>query len=198
MLWLCLDKADSKVNVLSEAVLLEFERIISDVESEPPRGVVIHSGKQSGFVMGADINEFTTIETADQGYELIRLGQRLFERLESLRCPTVAVLNGLTLGGGLELAMACTYRIALDTPKPVIGLPEVQLGLHPGFGGTVRAVQICGVRPGMQLMLTGKPITVDKALRIGLIDRIGGDDDWRDAARALIASGAAKRTRAAP
>ena len=81
LLWLCLDKADSRVNVLSEAVLLEFQRIVAGLESEPPRGVVIHSGKQSGFVMGADINEFTTIETADQGYELIRLGQQLFDQL---------------------------------------------------------------------------------------------------------------------
>ncbi len=189
LLWLCLDKADSKVNVLSEAVLLEFDRIVADLEANAPRGVVIHSGKQTGFVMGADINEFTTIESADQGYELIRLGQRLFARLESLRCPTVAVLNGLTLGGGLELAMACTYRIALDTPKPVIGLPEVQLGLHPGFGGTVRSVRIAGVRAAMPLMLTGKPIRVDKARAQGLVDRIVTPDNWKQAAREILASG---------
>ncbi len=189
LLWLCLDKADSKVNVLSEAVLLEFDRIVAALEASAPRGVIIHSGKQTGFVMGADINEFTTIESPDQGYELIRLGQRLFERLESLRCPTVAVLNGLTLGGGLELAMACTYRIALDTPKPVIGLPEVQLGLHPGFGGTVRAVRIAGVRAAMPLMLTGKPIRVGKARAQGLVDRIVTPDNWRQAAREILASG---------
>jgi len=189
LLWLCLDKADSKVNVLSESVLLEFDRLVAGIEDNPPRGVVIHSGKQSGFVMGADINEFTTIETPEQGYELIRLGQQLFDRLEALRCPTVAVLNGFTLGGGLELAMACTYRIALDDPQPVIGFPEVQLGLHPGFGGTVRSVRIAGVRSAMPLMLTGKPIRVDKARAQGFIDRIVSPDNWKQAAREILASG---------
>ena len=193
LLWLCLDKADSKVNVLSESVLLEFQRIVARLESEPPRGVVIHSGKQSGFVMGADINEFTTIETADQGYELIRLGQQLFDQLEALRCPTVAVLNGFTLGGGLELAMACTYRIALDHPKPVIGLPEVQLGLHPGFGGTVRSVRMAGVRAAMAVMLTGKSIRVGKARAQGFIDRIVTPDNWKQAAREILSSGKPKQ-----
>ena len=194
LLWLCLDKAESSVNVLSEAVLLEFNHIISILENESPEGVVLHSGKPSGFVMGADINEFTTIDTAEQGYELIRLGQQLLDRLETLRCPTVAVLNGFALGGGLEMAMACTYRIALENPKPVIGLPEVQLGLHPGFGGTVRSVRIAGVRAAMQLMLTGKSIRVEKACAQGFVDRIVTPENWKQAAREIIASGQAKRT----
>jgi len=193
ILWLCLDKADGSANVLSEPVLLEFDRIVTALEAAPPTGLVIWSGKSNGFVMGADINEFTVIETADQAHELIRTVQRLFVRLEKLPCPTVAVLNGFALGGGLELAMACTYRVALKTTKPVIGLPEVQLGLHPGFGGTVRAVRIAGVRAGMQLMLTGQPIRVDKALAQGFVDRIAADDGWRQAALDLIASGQPKR-----
>jgi 3-hydroxyacyl-CoA dehydrogenase/enoyl-CoA hydratase/3-hydroxybutyryl-CoA epimerase len=187
--WLCLDKAESKANVLSEAVLREFESILSGLEANPPRGLVIYSGKPSGFVMGADINEFTSIETADQGYELIRIGQQLFDRLEALRCPTAAVFNGFALGGGLEMALACTYRLALDNKKPIIGLPEVQLGLHPGFGGTVRSVRVAGVRAAMQVMLTGKPIRVDKALQQGFIDRIVSPDNWKQAARELLASG---------
>ncbi|MDG2376272.1 MAG: 3-hydroxyacyl-CoA dehydrogenase NAD-binding domain-containing protein [Woeseiaceae bacterium] len=193
LLWLCLDKIDSSVNVLSEAVLLEFDRIIANLEKEPPKGLVLHSGKLSGFVMGADINEFRTIETADEGYELIRLGQQLFDRLEALRCPSVAVLNGFALGGGLELAMACTYRIALENPKPVIGLPEVLLGLHPGFGGTVRSIRIAGVRAAMQVMLTGKSIRVDQASAQGFVDRIATSDNWKQAAREIIASGQTKR-----
>ncbi|MDH3988841.1 MAG: 3-hydroxyacyl-CoA dehydrogenase NAD-binding domain-containing protein [Gammaproteobacteria bacterium] len=187
--WLCLDKAESNANVLSEAVLREFESILSGLEANPPRGLVIYSGKPSGFVMGADINEFTSIETADQGYELIRIGQQLFDRLEALRCPTAAVFNGFALGGGLEMALACTYRLALDNKKPIIGLPEVQLGLHPGFGGTVRSVRVAGVRAAMQVMLTGKPIRVDKALQQGFIDRIVSPDNWKQAARELLASG---------
>jgi 3-hydroxyacyl-CoA dehydrogenase/enoyl-CoA hydratase/3-hydroxybutyryl-CoA epimerase len=138
--------------------------------------------------MGADINEFTTLTTSQQAYELVRLGQQLFDRIEALRCPTTAVINGFALGGGFELAMACDYRLALQNKKPIIGLPEVQLGIHPGFGGTVRAVQIAGVRAGMQLMLTGKPITVEKALRQGLIDRIAAADNWKQAAKEMLAA----------
>jgi 3-hydroxyacyl-CoA dehydrogenase/enoyl-CoA hydratase/3-hydroxybutyryl-CoA epimerase len=192
--WLCLDKADGSANVLSRAVLLEFDSLLTDLEADPTRGLVIYSGKSNGFVMGADINEFTIIDSAEQGFELIRMGQGLFDRLEAIRCPTVAAINGFCLGGGFELAMACKYRLALDSDKPIIGLPEVQLGLHPGFGGTVRSVRIAGVRNAMQLMLTGKPIRVDKALQQGLIDRIATPDNWKQAAKELAASGKAKAT----
>jgi 3-hydroxyacyl-CoA dehydrogenase/enoyl-CoA hydratase/3-hydroxybutyryl-CoA epimerase len=143
--------------------------------------------------MGADINEFTTIENPDQAYELIRLGQQVLDQLEALPCPTVAVINGFALGGGLELAMACDYRIAFETDKRVLGLPEVQLGIHPGFGGTVRAVQIAGVRPAMQLMLTGKPITVGKGHKLGLVDVIADTEGWRSAAQKLISARPPKR-----
>ncbi|RLA32088.1 MAG: hypothetical protein DRR11_09175 [Gammaproteobacteria bacterium] len=188
IVWLCIDKADTGANVLSGEVLLELADILTPLEQDPPRGLVIWSAKKSGFVMGADINEFTTLTSSQQAYELVRLGQQLFDRLEALRCPTTAVINGFALGGGFELAMACDYRLALQNKKPIIGLPEVQLGIHPGFGGTVRAVQIAGVRAGMQLMLTGKPITVEKALRQGLVDRIAAADNWKQAAKEMLAA----------
>lgn len=190
--WLQIDKAESAVNVLSTEVMLELEAKLNSLREKPPQGLVIYSGKQSGFVMGADISEFSAVSTPDLAYEVTRRGQKLFDQIEALPCPTVTVVNGFCLGGGLELAMSTDYRIALPNKKPILGLPEVQLGLHPGFGGTVRAVQICGVRPGMQLMLTGKPITADKAKRIGLVDRIASEDEWRQAAVSLINSGAAK------
>jgi 3-hydroxyacyl-CoA dehydrogenase/enoyl-CoA hydratase/3-hydroxybutyryl-CoA epimerase len=190
--WLCIDKADGGANVLSGEVLTELNAIIEPMAATPPAGVVIYSGKTNGFVMGADINEFTTIENPQQAYELIRLGQQVLDKLEALPCPTVAVINGFALGGGLELAMACDYRLALDSDKRILGLPEVQLGIHPGFGGTVRAVQIAGVRPAMQLMLTGKPITVDKGRRVGLVDKVANADDWRQAAVKLVESAPAK------
>ncbi len=196
ILWLRIDKADGSANVLSAEVLREFHEILQPLAAIPPRGLVVHSGKHNGFIMGADINAFTGIENPEQAFELIRLGQRVFDELEALPCPTVAAINGFALGGGLELAMACDYRLALATDKRILGLPEVQLGLHPGFGGTVRAVQICGVRPAMQLMLTGAPVAVDKARRIGLVDRIAAEDNWRQAAREMIA--AAKPKRRAP
>ena len=193
IVWLCIDKADSGANVLSGEVLTELNELIVPMHGDVPTGIVIHSGKRNGFVMGADIKEFTTIETPEQAYDLIRLGQQVLDKLEALPCPTVAVINGFALGGGLELALACDYRLGLATDKRILGLPEVQLGIHPGFGGTVRAVQIAGVRPAMQLMLTGKPITLDKGRKIGLIDKLAADDDWRQAARNLVVAAPTKR-----
>lgn len=190
--WICFDKADSAVNVLSAEVMIELEEMLEQFVQNPPRGLVLYSGKQTGFIMGADITEFSAVTTPDLAYEVTRRGQKLFDRIEDLACPTVTAINGFCLGGGLELAMSTDYRLALPNKKPILGLPEVQLGLHPGFGGTVRVIQICGVRPGMQIMLTGKPITVDKARRIGLVDRVASEDDWRQAARELIATRAAK------
>ena len=186
--WLCIDKADSSANVLSTEVMTELKSIVDSLHASVPRGLVIYSGKKNGFVMGADINEFTSVDTPEVAYEVTRLGQQIFDKIESLDCPTVAVINGFTMGGGLELVMAFDYRVALPGKKKILGLPEVKLGLHPGFGGTVRTVQICGVRPGMQLMLTGNPVTAEKGRRIGLIDRIVGEDDWRQAAIELIAA----------
>lgn len=193
IVWLRIDKADGGANVLSAEVLTELNSLIEQLQADLPNGVVIYSGKSSGFVMGADINEFAKIESPDQAYELIRLGQRVLDRVAALACPTVAAINGFALGGGLELAMACDYRLALAGRKRILGLPEVQLGIHPGFGGTVRSVRICGVRPAMQLMLTGQPITADKGRRIGLIDRIVPEGDWRQAASELIAAAAPKK-----
>jgi len=186
--WLMIDKAESNANVLSAEVLRELNDALERLESDLPNGVVLHSGKRSGFVMGADINEFTSIETPEQAYELIRLGQGVIDRLAALPCPTVAVINGFALGGGLELAMACDYRVALENDKRILGLPEVQLGLHPGFGGTVRAVRIAGVRPAMKLMLSGSPINVKKGRAIGLINVISNKNEWRKAATELLTS----------
>jgi 3-hydroxyacyl-CoA dehydrogenase/enoyl-CoA hydratase/3-hydroxybutyryl-CoA epimerase len=190
--WICFDKADSAVNVLSAEVMIELEATLQSFAQNPPHGLVIYSGKKSGFIMGADITEFSAVTSPELAYEVTRRGQKLFDQIEELACPTVSAINGFCLGGGLELAMSTDYRLAQPNKKPILGLPEVQLGLHPGFGGTVRVIQICGVRPGMQIMLTGKSITVDKAHAIGLVDRIATEDDWRQAARELIASGKAK------
>ena len=192
--WLCLDKADGSANVLSSAVLNELDSLLGKFEKSPPAALVIHSGKNNGFIMGADITEFSSFESEAAARDAGALGQGVINRIESLPCPSVAVINGFALGGGLELAMACDYRVALETSKKVIGLPEVQLGLHPGFGGTVRAVRIAGVRAGMQLMLTGQPISVSKAHRQGFIDRIVKNDEWRNAALALAKSGQARAT----
>jgi 3-hydroxyacyl-CoA dehydrogenase/enoyl-CoA hydratase/3-hydroxybutyryl-CoA epimerase len=184
--WLTLDKPDTSANTLSQQVMRELDALLQALARTPPRGVIIRSGKPSGFIAGADINEFTTLANAAAGYELTRAGQLTFERLERLACPTVAAIHGFALGGGLELALACRYRVAVGDERLQLGLPEVQLGIHPGFGGSVRAVRLMGVRPAMQLMLTGRPVRADKAAKLGLVDRLVAAAELDEAARALV------------
>lgn len=181
-LWLTIDKADSGANVLSGPVLRELSSLLDEADANPPKALLIGSAKKSGFIMGADINEFTVLENEQQAYELVRLGQQVLDRLEEAPFPTVALIDGYALGGGLELAMACHYRVAVATPKKVIGLPEVKLGIHPGFGGTARAVRLAGVTEAMPLMLTGKSLTPARAKSIGLVDRVVAADRLREAA----------------
>src|SRR3954468_18170475 len=182
VVWLTLDKPNTSANVLSSYVLRELDTILAPLTRAPPRAVIVISAKKSGFIAGADIKEFTGITNAEDGFRLIHGGQEVLNRLEALRCPTVAAIHGFALGGGLELALACRYRVAVDDEKLSLGLPEVQLGIHPGFGGTVRSVRLVGVRPAMEMMLTGKPVRAEKALRIGLVDKLVGSSDQLEAA----------------
>jgi 3-hydroxyacyl-CoA dehydrogenase/enoyl-CoA hydratase/3-hydroxybutyryl-CoA epimerase len=167
-----LDVPDRSANMLSSAVLVELGKVLETIERAPPRGLVIRSGKRNGFVAGADINEFTQLGSVDEALVMIRRGQSLCDRIEALPCPTVALLHGFALGGGMELALACRYRVGIDDGRLALGLPEVQLGIHPGFGGSVRSVRLLGVRPAMDMMLTGKTVRADKAMRIGLVDAL--------------------------
>jgi 3-hydroxyacyl-CoA dehydrogenase / enoyl-CoA hydratase / 3-hydroxybutyryl-CoA epimerase len=192
--WLTLDKPDASTNVLSKAVLLELDAQLAAIGSSPPVGLVLRSGKPNGFIAGADIKEFRGLDSVETAFALVSGGQRVLDRLEALPCPTVAALHGFALGGGLELALACTYRVAVGDERLALGLPEVQLGIHPGFGGTVRAVRLLGVRSAMDLMLTGRTIRADKAARLGVVDRLVGDAaDLEAAARELIRSRPAPR-----
>jgi len=184
--WLTLDKPGTSTNVLGRAVLEELGTLLSPLARDLPRGVVVRSGKKSGFVAGADIKEFTGFTSASEAYTLIRAGQLVMDQLEALPCPTVAAINGFALGGGLELALACRYRVAVSDERLSLGLPEVQLGIHPGFGGTVRLVKLIGVKPAMQMMLTGRPVRADKALQLGLVDRLTTAADLDNAAREII------------
>ncbi|HVH84489.1 MAG TPA: enoyl-CoA hydratase-related protein, partial [Steroidobacteraceae bacterium] len=184
--WLTLDKPGTSANVLSGPVLVELDGLLAALEKQPPRALVVLSAKKSGFVAGADIREFTGITDADSGYVLIRRGQQVLNRLAALPCPSVAAIHGFALGGGLELALACRYRVAVGDERLALGLPEVQLGIHPGFGGTVRSVQVAGVRAAMELMLTGKPVRADKALRLGLVDALTSEAELRSAAATLV------------
>ena len=184
--WLKFDKGGASTNVLSGGVMRELDLRLTELEAMAPAGVVVHSGKPSGFIAGADIKEFTTLTSPDQAYALIRGGQQVLERLEALPCPTVAVINGFALGGGLELALACRHRIALDDEKVQLGLPEVKLGIHPGFGGTVRSIRLAGVQAAMELMLTGRSLDAKRAQRTGLVDAVVAEADWRAAAVAML------------
>tara|TARA_B100001057_G_scaffold72438_1_gene66681 strand:- start:107 stop:2119 length:2013 start_codon:yes stop_codon:yes gene_type:complete len=186
LIWLCLDKAESKVNVLSSEVLLELNELIDSLNDKQPKGMVLYSGKKQSFILGADIKEISTVTSSDQAFKLAREGQQLFSQIEALPFPTVAVINGICLGGGFELAMAFKYRIAIKSDQRIIGLPEVKLGLHPGFGGTVRAIRIAGVRAGMNLMLTGNSINPSKAKSLNFIDLLTTEDNWKDDASNLI------------
>ena len=183
---LTIDRPGSSANTLSQSVLLELETLLAELRAAPPSGVILRSGKASGFIAGADIREFSSFRNATDGFEHIRTGQRIFEQLEALPCPTVAAISGFALGGGLELALACRYRVAVNDSRLSLGLPEVQLGIHPGFGGTVRAVQLLGVRQAMELMLTGKPLRADRALQLGLVDRLVAAADLDQAARQIL------------
>ncbi len=158
IVWLTIDKPGTSANVLSSGVLKELDALLTQLASERPRGVVLISAKKSGFVAGADIKEFTALTDEASGYQLIHAGQEVMNHLAALPCPTVAAIHGFALGGGLELALACRYRVAVGDERLSLGLPEVMLGIHPGFGGTVRSVRIAGVRPAMQMMLSGKPL----------------------------------------
>jgi 3-hydroxyacyl-CoA dehydrogenase/enoyl-CoA hydratase/3-hydroxybutyryl-CoA epimerase len=169
--WLTIDKAGASVNSLSRAVMEDFSTILEQIERAVPRAVIVRSAKQ-GFIAGADIKEFVGLRTADEAFQMIRSGQMLMDRFAALPCVTVAAINGFALGGGLEVALACRYRVCVDDPGASLGFPEVQLGVHPGLGGTVRAVQLMGPLAAMDLMLTGKSLRPQKALELGLVDKL--------------------------
>jgi 3-hydroxyacyl-CoA dehydrogenase/enoyl-CoA hydratase/3-hydroxybutyryl-CoA epimerase len=184
--WLTLDRPNTSANTLARVVLRELEELLRPLLAQPPRGVVIRSGKPSGFIAGADIREFTSFASEAQAYKQVSLGQRVCAAIEALRCPSVAAIHGFALGGGLELALACRYRVAVGDSKLALGLPEVQLGIHPGFGGTVRSVRLLGVRTAMDLMLTGRTVRADRALKLGLVDRLVAASELEAVARRMV------------
>jgi len=168
--WLLFDREGSSANTLSADVLEEFDQVLAALESQRPAGLVIRSAKKSGFIAGADVNEFrgatdpSVVETA------ISRAHAVIDRLEALRVPSVAVIHGFCLGGGLEVALACQSRIAIDGAR--FGFPEVMLGLHPGLGGTARFTRLINPTQAMTLMLTGRTIDARRAKSLGLVDAV--------------------------
>jgi len=192
--WLSCDLAGASTNVLSGPVVQELAAKIGEIGALRPLGVVVQSAKPNGFIAGADIKEFLKIRTPEEGYELVRAGQSVLQQLEDLPCPTVAALHGFALGGGLELALACRYRIGADEPALALGLPEVLLGIHPGFGGTVRSVQLIGARAALELMIRGRPFKGARALAAGLLDELVPRAELAKRAKQLLLRAPPKKT----
>jgi 3-hydroxyacyl-CoA dehydrogenase/enoyl-CoA hydratase/3-hydroxybutyryl-CoA epimerase len=190
---LTFDLQGGSANTLGSAAMDELNDCLARIETSGAKALVIRSAKDSGFIAGADISEFSGLADLEKAYQLVRTGQKVFDRIESLPVPTVAAIHGFALGGGLELALACDYRVGADDGRLNLGLPEVMLGIHPGFGGTVRAPRLIGVPAALDLMLTGRSLRADAALKRGLIDRLVARDQLDAAAREIAFAAPPKR-----
>ncbi len=184
--WLHLDVVDSSSNILRSDVLDELNDILNGFAQELPAGIIFVSDKDNGFIAGADINEFTEITTEEQASKILSRGHDIMNRIESLSCTTLAMINGYCLGGGMELALACTYRIMCDNKSTRVGLPEIKLGIHPGYGGTVRSIQKAGPMAAMNAMLTGRALQGRAAKRMGLVDDLVPERQLKRAARYFV------------
>ena len=182
---LVIDRESAAVNAISRAMLDELDEIVERLEIDNPPGVVIHSAKAAGFAVGADVHELAGMTDEAAVREHIEYGQRVLQRLASVPCPTVAAIHGNCLGGGTELVLACRHRVAVAAPDTRIGLPEVMLGIHPGWGGSARLPRLIGAPAALQAMLTGKPFSADKARGAGLVDRVVPEEQLLAAARQL-------------
>ena len=168
-----LDVAHEPVNVLGPSVIGDFEAILAHIREDPAaRAVVLISGKPDNFVAGADIQQFVKLTTADEGEAMSRAGQEMIHRLERFHKPIVVAIHGACVGLGCELSLACAWRIASDSPKTVIGLPEVQIGILPGAGGCQRLPRLIGVRAALDIILAGKTEPAAKAFKLGLVDEL--------------------------
>ncbi len=187
---LTFDRAGESVNTFAQDVLLELDALLERLALDPPRGLVLRSGKARGFIAGADIREFAEFDAKGTIGDSIRRGQQVFQRLAELPCPTVAAIHGFCMGGGTELALACRYRVASNDPSTRIGLPEVKLGIYPGWGGSVRLPRLVGVPAAMDMMLTGRTLSAAAARGIGLVDRVVDPGQLVEAAVELALEGA--------
>lgn len=171
IMWLSLDKAQASTNTLNEAIFQEFEQVLDEIHNQAGiKALILTSYKSTGFIAGADIEQFSQLASEEAAYALIRRGQALYDRLAALPIPTVALIDGFCLGGGLELALACRYRVAEDSAHTRFGLPEVLLGIHPGWGGSVRLPALIGAINAMDLILSGRTVTAKAAKALGLVD----------------------------
>ena len=184
-----IDREGQAVNALSQAMLVELGELLERLAIDPPRGVVFRSGKSSGFIAGADVKEFQDFDARGTVNDALFRGQQVLQKLASLPCPTVAAIHGYCMGGGTELALACRYRIASSDESTRIGLPEVKLGIYPGWGGSVRLPRLVGAPAAMDVMLSGRTLSSQAALAMGVVDRVVEPTALLDAAAVLALKG---------
>lgn len=174
ILWLGLDRKDTSINSMNEEVLDELNSLLHEIAQDKNAiGLIVYSSKGKGFIAGADVTLFSKFESPAHAVDFLRKGQAVYARLEALSIPSVAMIDGFCMGGGYELALACTYRVASDEKDTRIGLPEVMLGIHPGWGGTVRLPQLIGGFNALsQVILTGSALAAPKAKALGMVDDV--------------------------
>ena len=174
IIWLGLNRKETTVNAINDVVLDELNGLLQEISQiSRAKGLVIYSLKRKGFIAGADVNEIAGFTNSAQAVDFLRKGQAVFSRLEQLSIPTVAMIDGFCMGGGLELALACDYRVATDHQDTRLGLPEVLLGFHPGWGGTVRLPRLIGGFHALsELIITGAVISAAKAKYLGVLDDV--------------------------
>ena len=185
---LAFDRQGASVNAFSQDALIELGSLLERLAIDPPRGVVLRSAKASGFIAGADLKEFQDFDRKGTVNDAIRRGQEVFQKLAELPCPTVAAIHGFCMGGGTEISLACRHRVASSDASTRIGLPEVKLGIFPGWGGSARLPRLVGAPAAMDLMLTGRSLSASAAKGLGLVDKVVEPAVLVDAAVALIGS----------
>ena len=184
--WLTFDRAESSTNTFSSEALRELADVCSQLKQNPPKGLAILSAKDNGFAAGADIDEFTTLKSAEEAYTFTKLGNDVFDLVEALTFPTVALIHGFCMGGGTELALACKYRVIDDGPKTKMALPEVMIGIVPGWGGARRMPKLIGAGQALDLMLTGRAVDGRRAKKMGLVDVLTPRRHFINAATMLL------------
>jgi 3-hydroxyacyl-CoA dehydrogenase/enoyl-CoA hydratase/3-hydroxybutyryl-CoA epimerase len=180
-----LDKSGASANTLSQDVLAELDDALAKIEGETAKGLVLRSAKPAGFIAGADVNELRDHKNAADIEAQLTRAHEVADRLDRLKLPTVAVIHGYCLGGGLEIALACDYRIAIEDAS--LGFPEVMLGLHPGLGGTVRTTRLINPIEAMTMMLTGRTVRAKRAKSLGLVDAVTQERHVGAAVKAAVA-----------
>lgn len=185
--WLTFDLPDGKVNKFTASALAELSAMLDQLAAEDAiKAIVIRSGKEGNFIAGADINELARIKDVRDAKAKSQAGHAVFAKLAALPIPTIAAIHGPCLGGGLEMALACQYRVVTDHPTTSLGLPEVNLGIIPGWGGTQRLPRLIGLTPALKMILTGKPVDGRGAYRMGLADAIAAQVFLKDETRRFI------------